>query len=429
MSYNLLNKQHNYGKIKIDDEKITISNNNYISLMRNNNEAIRKKIYLQYNKKLDEYSDTNASLLNNFVTMNNKLSKIRKFKDAWNRNLYSLNLSDKVFKTLVNTTENNLQVLHKYYKVKSKMQGLDKLRMYDLYLNPDKTSKQYSITEAQAIIRNALMPLGEKYIGKYDKVINDKHIDYCQYQGKRSGGYSMGTMLNDSRIMINYNYDLDSVSTIAHEVGHDINLQFISENNPLQYRSFYPLVAEVASLTNECLLSNYLLNNGTSKEEKLAAISNMLRVIVSNLFGAVREGKIEQTMYNEVSKGGTITKEFMDKLTKKSLKKYYGESVKIDKYSKNSWVTMSHYYMDFYLYSYAICICVATNIASKILNGDKEMLDKYHEFLTVGCDKWPSEAFAVLGINLENSDVYETAIKYFDGLIDKYYEIYNQEEV
>jgi len=429
ISSNLLNKQHNYGKIKIDDEKITISNNNYISLMRSSDEQIRKKIYLQYNKKIDEYSDTNASLLNNFVTMNNKVSKIRKFKDAWDANLFNLNLSDKVFKTLVSTTENNLEVLHKYYKIKSEILGVDKLRMYDLYLNPDKSNKEYSINEAQSIIRNALMPLGEEYIKKYDKVINDKHIDYCQYKGKRSGGYSIGTMLNDSRIMMSYNYDLDSISTIAHEAGHDINLQFISENNPLQYRSFYPIVAEVASLTNECLLSNYLLNNGTSKEEKLAALTNIIRVIVANLFGAVREGKIEQTMYNEVSKGNAITKEFMDKLTKKSLKKYYGESVKLDKYSKNSWVTMSHYYMDFYLYSYAICICVATNIADKIINKDQDMFNKYQEFLKAGYDKWPSELFAILGIDLEDPKVYENAINYFNNLIDKYYEIYNQEEV
>ena len=194
-------------------------------------------------------------------------------------------------------------------------------------------------------------------------------------------------------------------------------------NNSLQYRSPSSIVAEVVSLTNECLLSNYLVNNGKTKEEKLAGLANILGVIVSNLFGSVREGKMEQDMYKEVLKGGTLTKEYMDKLTRKSVKKYYGNAVKLDKYSKNSWVNRSHYYMHFYLYSYAICISVALNVASKILDGDKDMLNKYYEFMKCGSDKWPSEAFEVLGINLEEKSVYENAIKYFDSLIDKYYEI------
>jgi len=145
------------------------------------------------------------------------------------------------------------------------------------------------------------------------------------------------------------------------------------------------------------------------------------------LFGAVREGKIEQEMYKEVHKCGTITKDFMDKITKKSIKKYYGNAVKLDKYSKNSWVSRSHYYAHFYLYSYAICISVALNVASKILEGDKDVLTKYYEFMKCGSDKWPSETFKVLGIDLEDKKVYENAIKYFDSLVDKYYEIYNQE--
>ena len=85
--------------------------------------------------------------------------------------------------------------------------------------------------------------------------------------------------------------------------------------------------------------------------------------------------------------------------------------------------------MDFYLYSYAICICVATNIADKIINKDRDMFNKYQEFLKAGYDKWPSESFAILGIDLEDPKVYENAINYFNNLIDKYYEIYNQEEV
>ena len=292
-----------------------------------------------------------------------------------------------------------------------------------------RTDKEYSIVEAQNLIREALKPLGDNYLAKYDKIIKNRYIDYCQYKGKCSGGYSFSTILQDSRILLSYNYNLDSVSTIAHEAGHNVHHQFVNENNPMQYRFVGSIVAEVISLTNECLLSNYLANNGKTKSEKLAGIANILGVIVSNLFDAVREGKLEQEMYEEVSNGGMITKEFLDKKSKASLKKFYGNAVKCDKYAKNSWVTRSHYYMNFYLYSYAICISVATNVASKILAGDKDMLDNYYKFMKLGSDKWPSEAFEVLGVDLESPKVYENAINYFNGLIKKFEEIYALEEV
>lgn len=423
MSSSLLNSQHDYGKVKIGDEVVTIANNNYRSLMRNKDENVRKKVYTSFNKKIDQYSETNAALLNSYVSMNNTISKLRNYKDSWERKLFGLNLSDKVFKTLLNTTEENLASLQRYYKLKSEVLGLDKLRMYDVLMELAKTNKEYSIKEAQELIRKALQPLGKEYIDKYDKIIKNRYIDYCQYKGKCSGGYSYATMMQDSRIMMNYTYNLDSVSTIAHEAGHNVHHQFVNEFNPIQYRSVSSIVSEVMSLTNEILLSDYLAKNGETKEEKLAGISNILGVITSNLFGAVREAKIEQDMYKEVSKGGVITKEFMDKLTRKSVKKYYGDAVKLDKYSKNSWAVRSHYYMHFYMYSYAICVSVASSIASKIIAGDKETLERYYDFMKVGYDKWPSEAFEVLGVNLEEKSVYENAIKYFDSLIDKYYEI------
>ena len=427
MSSNLLNNEHNYGKVKIDGENVVIATTNYRLLTKNKDENIRKKVYNLFNKKLEQYSNSNAYYLNSYVNMNDKLAQIYYFKDSWEQKLFGLNLSDKVFKTLVKTTEEHLDSLHKYFALKRDVLGLEQLRMYDLNLEMVSSTKEYTIEEAQDLVREAIKPLGSEYSDKYEKIIKNHYIDYCQYKGKCSGGYSASSIKQDSRILLSFNGNLDSVSTIAHECGHNVHHQFENENNPYQYRFVSNLVAEVASLTNECLLSSYLVNNGKTKEEKLAGVANILEVITSNLFGAVREGKLEQEMYSLVHKGGAITKEFMDKKTKASLKKYYGPAVKIDKYAKNKWITRSHYYMHFYLYSYAICISVASSVASKILAGDKEMLDNYLKFLKCGSDKWPSEAFAILGVSLEDKNVYEEAIKYFASLIDKFRAIYEGE--
>ncbi len=428
MSSNLLNGQHDYGKVKLNDgEVVTIATNNYRFLMKNKDVNVRKKVYKLFNKRIEQYSHSNALFLSSYISMNDKIAEIRHYKDSWYHKLFDWNLNDKVFKTLVNTTEDNLNVLHKYYDLKRRVLGLPILNRYDLSLEMTQNDKEYSIEEAQDLVRQSIKPLGNEYASKYEKIIDNRYIDYCQYKGKCSGGYSFSTMLNDSRILLSYNGNLDSVSTIAHESGHNVHHQFVNENNPLQYRSPSSIVAEVVSLTNECLLSSYLANNGKTKEEKLSGVANVLGVIANNLFDAVREGKMEQEMYKEVRKNNSLTKDFLDKKSRSSLKKYYGPAVKCDKYASNSWVTRSHYYMHFYLYSYAICISVATNVASKILGGDKVMLDNYYKFMKLGSDKWPSEAFEVLGVDLESPEVYQNAINYFDSLIDKYDEINNNE--
>ncbi len=422
-SSTMLNSEHDYGTIKIDGENHEITSTNYRIYLKNKDKSIRKEVYEKYNKKLSEYNKTSAALLNGYVTLNNTDAKIHNFKNAWDRKLFSLNINEKVFKALVSSVEDNLDVLQKYYKLKKEELNLDKLYPYDLSLKISNNDKEYSIEEGTSLIRKALEPLGEKYLEKYDNVVNKRYIDYCCYKGKCSGGYNISTHTKNSRILMSYNYDLQSISTIAHESGHNVNHQFMMDNNEVIYRDNSNIVAEVASLTNECLLSSYLSEHGTTKSEKLDGIENILEVIVSNLYGAVREGKIEEDFYKKVDAGGTLTSDYLDFLSIESLKKYYGDTVEIDDYLKNGWVRRSHYYMNYYLYSYAISISVATYVAKEILDGNKNMLDKYLEFLSVGSNKWPYEAFEVLGIDLREKQVYENGIKYFNNLIEKYKKI------
>lgn len=426
MSSTIINRLHDYGTVKVDGEEVSVAANNYRHLMHQMDPKVRHKVRDQYLGKIEEYSPVNAMLLSSYVSMQDQMAQIRHFESSWDAKMFHWNLDSKVFRTLVDTTEKHLDSLQRFYQLKKKVLGLKKLTPYDLSLEMSKSDREYKITESQKIILKALAPLGEEYLEKFRKIIDNRYIDYCQYKGKCGGGYSFSTMHHESRILMSFNGGLESVSTIAHEGGHNVHHQFMMANNPLQYRDAPSIMAEVASLTNECLLSSYLAKYGRDKEEKLAGIANILDVIVSNLFGAVREGKMEEDFYNYVHEGGMLTKEYMDELSYNSLSKYYGDAVEIDDKIRNSWVSRSHYYMNFYLYSYAICISVACSIASKILEGDQDTLDHYLQFLKTGSDKWPIEAYEILGINLENEKVYCDAIEYFDSLVEQFEKIYNE---
>ncbi len=419
MSSTMLNTLNNYGTVNGE----TLTTTNYRLYMKNEDRNLRKSVREQFSKVLDQYSPASAQFLDSFVKGEVAVSKIHKHKSCFDRKLFNQNMPKEAYNTLRDTVEENAKVYQKYLDLLKETKGYDKLYPYDLSLELTNNNKEYSIEEAQELCLNALKPLGEDYLSHFRKVFDNRYIDYAEYKGKCSGGYSFAPLDKDSRILMSYNYDLDSVSTIIHEGGHNVHHQFISENNPLQYREVSSLVSEVASLTNECLLSSYLAKNGRTKEEKLSGINNIISVINSNLFGAVREGHIEEDFYNLVEKDGTITKDYMNKISLESIKKYYGNKVELDNYSPLSWIRRSHYYMFFYLYSYAFCIAVASSVAKEILDGNKDMLNKYIKFLSTGGDVWPIDAFKVLGIDLCKKDVYKNAIKYYEDMIDLYRKI------
>lgn len=424
MSSTMLNSEHDYGYVNINGNDEKINSTNYRLFLKNKDRDVRKNARESYNKTLGRYLTSSSMYLNYYVKNEIELSKLHKFSSPFASILFSLNMPKKAYDSLVNAVENNVNSLTKYFDLYKKVYKLDDLYQYDINLELANNNREYSIEDAQKLCLDSIKPLGDDYVKHFKKVFDNHYIDYAQYEGKCSGGYSFAPSDLNSRILLSYNYDLSSVSTIIHEGGHNVHHQYVSENNPIQYRGVSSLVCEVASLTNECLLSSYLAENGKTKEEKLAGIANILEVIVSNLFGATREGHMESDFYDYAMKGNSLTKDYMNKLTIDSLKKYYGDSVKLDEYSGYSWARRSHYYDSFYLYNYAFCISVASYVANNILNGNEDIKDKYIKFLKTGSNVDPIDAFKILGANMEDENVYLSAIKYFDSMIDKFNSIY-----
>ena len=423
MSSTMLNTLNNYGTVIVDGKEEVLTTTNYRVFMKNEDRNLRKSVRNQFNQVLDQYSTMSAQLLNSYVKGQVAVDRIKKYSSCFDHKLFMQNMPKEAYNTLRDTVEENTKAFQKYLDLLKNIKGFDKLYPYDLSLELTKDNKKYSIEDAQDLCLNAVKPLGEEYYKHFKKIFDNKYIDYAEYKGKCSGAYSFATLDKDSRILMSYNYDLDSVSTIIHEGGHNVHHQFVSENNPLQNRHVSSLVCEVASLTNECLLSSYLAKNGQTKEEKLSGINNIINVINSNLYGAVMEGHIEEDFYKLVEKDGTITKDYMNNITLDAVKKYYGNKVEHDNYSSLGWIRRSHYYMFFYLYSYAFCIAVASSVAKEILDGNKDMLNNYIKFLSTGGDVWPIDAFKILGIDLTKKDVYLNAIKYYEDMIDLYRKI------
>lgn len=423
MSKTLNDSCNDYGKVNLNGEEIELASNNYAYIMKNSNREDRKKIREQFFSKINQYGALHAGFLDSAYKANVEICKLKNYKSTWDAYLFDSKLSNKVFESLISTYDKNLDSLHNYFKLYKDVYGYDKLYMYDTVIDLVKNNKEYTIEEAQDIILKSLEPLGEEYNKAFKNIFDSRLIDYCQYKGKRGGACNFESISKESRIMLSYNGDLESVSTIAHEGGHNIHQHYINANNPLQYRDQPPIVAEVASLTNECLLSSYLSEHGRTKEEELAGINNVLEIIVSNFFGAIRDGQLEQQMYKHVEQGGSLTKDVLDENELEMVKKFYGDIVELDEYSTPRWKYVNHYYYFYYLFSYSVCISVAVYVSKHILDGDSDMLNRYMKFLSTGSDTNIIDTFKVLGVDIESTEVYENLVDYFNEMIDKFNKI------
>jgi len=420
ISSSLINSEHDYGKITIDGKKYEIAANNVRKFKQNENPKIRKEAHNKFLKVLKNYETTESELLNNYVKNNIILSKIRKYSSPFDEKIEKTHLTKKVYDSLQEACINNLNINKKFYKLMKKALGFKTLNSYDTVLKWNRLEKEYTIEEANKIVIDSLKILGNKYNQKLSKVFNNHYIDYCQYKGKCGGGYSYSTYDKDSKILMSYKGTFEDILTIAHESGHNVHHQFINENNDLWYRHTPTIIAEVASLTNEFLLANHMIKNGKSKEEKLIGLENVIKVFQSNFFGAVMEGQLELQMYDKVMDGGIITAEYLNNSAHELLVKYRGNIVKLDKYSDLMWVTRSHYYTKFYLFSYAISVAVAAILAEKIINKEHGILEKYYKFLKAGSDLNPIEVYKILDIDIEDIKVYENGIAYFNKQLDLY---------
>lgn len=426
MSSTLLNSCNDYGSVTMPDGSVEkLMTTNYRRIVKKLPRDKRKEVYEQFNEVKDRYANISAGLLDDYVKTNVALSKIHKYDSTWDENLFDLELSNKVFESLIASAIDTKDILKKYYDLRSKVLKIDKCAPWDAQIELYETDKEYTIEEACDLVLKALKPLGEDYVNHFKHVIEDRCVDFCQYKGKCSGGYNISSPdIKNSKILMSFNYDLQSVSTLAHESGHHVHHQYLCENNIKEYRHAPSIIAEVASLTNEFLLSNYLINNG-SREEALSGLSNILGTFEVNFYGGIQEGNLEQEFYKYVEYGGTLTKDYLYDLCEKSLLKFYPNEIQ-SKYEKGAWITRSHYYMFYYLFSYSICVSVASYVSKEILSGNKEMLDKYINFLKTGSDHSVSDVYKVLGIDLENKNIYLDAIDNFSSLIDKFDEIYNK---
>lgn len=411
-----------FDNIEVDKKIVKLNDTNYKLYIESPNRVTRKKAFKTLYKTYKQYSNTYSTTLYNHIKENVVISKLRKYNSSLEAALYPDELTPQIYENLITTINNNLPTIYKYYNLRKKILKLDTLHLYDVYAPlVDKYEKKYPFEEGKEIVLKALEPLGVEYRKILDKAFEQKWIDVYPNKGKRTGGYSGGCYDTYPYILLNYQDKYDDVSTLAHELGHSVHSYYSRTSNSYQNSGYAIFVAEVASTVNELLLAKYLLKTSNSKEEKLYILNNLMELFRATIYRQTMFAEFEKQMYNLVEKEEVLTSDKMSEIYYNLNKKYFGDNTFIDEEIKYEWARIPHFYYNFYVYKYATGLSAAVYIVENII--EKNKVSKYIDFLKCGITKNPIDSLKLAGVDLNNPQIVEDAVKYFNKLIDNFEEL------
>ena len=251
-------------------KKYQLNQSNYSLYAESKDRTLRKNAFKRMNGKYGEYINFLANNYISDVTEACVFAKVRKYKSALNREIYDEEASEKAYKLLIEKVRSNISVVEDFFEIKRKMLNLKSIAVYDTFA-PIAIDLDYKFTYDEAInlIKKALAPLGEDYINLLDRAVKEKWIDVMPNENKDSGAFSWGCYGATPVVLTNFEGNMQSVFTLAHELGHAMHSYYSNENQPIQTAGYVIFVAEVASITNEMLLLNYLLKNAKNDNEKI----------------------------------------------------------------------------------------------------------------------------------------------------------------
>ncbi|MEE9258423.1 MAG: oligoendopeptidase F [Nitrospinaceae bacterium] len=410
------------GSVKDENGNETaITHGNFQSLMQNYDRRVRRETFETYYSAYDGHRFTYASLLANSIKKDMFYARARGYPSVREQALFTENIPVEVYDNLINTVHENLAPLHKYFRLRKRILELDKLHVYDCSVPLVKDVRWHmGYEEASAKILEALKPLGEDYINTSEKgLLGKRWVDRYESRGKRSGAYSSGCYDSNPFILMNYQDDnINSVYTLAHELGHSMHSYYSKKRQPFLYADYTIFVAEVASTFNEALLTRYLLSQDIDRTMKIYLLCREIDNFRGTLFRQTMFAEFEKQIYAASESGQPMTVDSLQAIYRKLLELYFGEEVTLDDLLFLECFRIPHFYFSFYVYKYATGISAAYALADRVLEGEKTELENYWNFLGSGGSRYPIDLLKSAGVDMTSSEPIRTALRKFSELVN-----------
>ena len=312
--------------------------------------------------------------------------------------------------------------MHKYMAIRKKLLGVDQLHMYDIYVPVvEDPGTKYPYDEAKEIVKKALVPMGEDYVNVASAGMDKDWVDVYENENKRSGAYSWGAYGTHPYVLLNHQDNLNSMFTLAHEMGHAMHTYYSNKCQPINSAGYLIFVAEVASTCNESLLMHHMMENCTSEVERKYLINHYLEEFRGTLFRQTMFAEFEMIVHKKLAEGENLSQEALCQIYHDLNVLYYGPDMVVDEEIDYEWMRIPHFYTSFYVYQYATGYSAAIAFSKKILEEGKPAVDRSIDtFLRGGGSKDPIDLLKAAGVDMSSPAPIDAALEVFEEYLEKF---------
>ena len=403
-----------------DGNEVQLSHGVYMRLVESKNREVRRGAYEALYSTYEQYQHTYAKTLQTNVKVQNYRAKVRNYKSAREAALAANFVPESVYDNLVSAVRKHLPLLHRYLALRSKILGIPDLKMYDVYTPLSSVEYSFTYEEALKKAEEALAVLGEDYLSRVKRAFSERWIDVYENQGKRSGAYSGGSYDTNAFILLNWQDNLDNLFTLVHETGHSMHSSYTRETQPYVYGDYSIFLAEIASTTNENILTEKLLQEVQDDATRFAILNNFLDGFRGTVFRQTQFAEFEHAIYQADQNGEVLTSEFLNNLYADLNQEYYGLSKEDNPQIQYEWARIPHFYYNYYVYQYSTGFAAASALAEKIVHGSQEDRDRYIDYLKAGKSDYPLNIMRKAGVDMEKEDYLNDAFAVFERRLDEF---------
>lgn len=401
-------------------EKIQLSHGVYGQLLESTNREVREAAFKGLYSVYAQFRNTFASTLGTHIKGHNFKAKARRYASAREAALSNNHIPESVYDTLVTVVNKHLPLLHRYMELRKRLLNVDTLHMYDLY-TPVLGEAPITFTYEEAVEKaiESLAPMGEEYLAVVKEAFSNRWIDVVENKGKRSGAYSSGSYDTNPYILMNWHDTLDQLFTLVHEMGHSVHSYFTRSNQPFVYGDYSIFLAEIASTTNENILTEHLLATEEDPRVRAYVLNHYLDGFKGTIFRQTQFAEFEHFMHQEDAKGTPLTSEYLSESYGELNAKYYGPAVEKDPEIKDEWARIPHFYYNYYVYQYSTGFSAASALAKKIWEKEPGALDAYLTYLKAGNSDYPVEVMKKAGVDMTQAAYIEDAMAVFEQRLNE----------
>ena len=403
-----------------DGVKHQLTGGSFVPLLESSDRVLRKNTFETYYARMGEYKNTIAATLNAEFKQRRFFASARKYPNTLAAALDETEVPQEVYLNLIEAVHANLDKMYRYVSLRKKMLGVDELHMYDVYtpIVADAAEK-ISYEQAKETVLEALQVLGDDYVALLKEGFTNRWIDVYENEGKRGGAYSSGNSRPHPYVLLNHKDTLDSMFTLAHEMGHALHSYHSCKFQPVSTSEYVIFVAEVASTCNEVLLMRHLLSKTTDKKQRAYLINHFLDSFKGTVYRQTMFAEFELEIGRMAERGEALTADALSAKYHELNKLYFGPDMVSDDGIALEWARIPHFFYNYYVFQYATGFSAAVAIANRILSEGENAVKDYKRFLSSGGSSDPISLLKIAGVDMSTPDPVNSALQLFGELVDE----------